>query len=452
MCRGSRAEMLCGHVDTHFSSPCGKKCSSPQGVTRYLDKLCPRCDPENTKEKRKARTAELMSQLRHGENQAEIENLTERGNQLNVSMRHGIAEARHMMFGASDSSESPLSPVVEHKTCTAGRSWGARPSSRSGKAPWDPDSDSESDDGRRDTSYLTGDGKQVVQKQYKLISGHWALIAYRKELHEVDPYLLAKLRDKRKRELAKVEAKERKREEKRPTRHGEDKNIITNNEEDSKIHHEAFVRSEKKAVEKWRGVSRAPKPVAQSREKSSEPSSPRGSRGISAGEQQGKKKTPQKSKGRIHEERYETRAPLVEPETQKTHKYKSSASPYPPDSFRARAVKDGFHPTVQQWGVGSEEYEREPVQAESSGDPVARRDLRGIKRRTRVGKFAEDITYSSTDSSSDADSVVTVLKIPVHQSGKKSGKSTGYGESRSQTHVVGGEEDLDMWHKIADEE
>ncbi|KAI1738799.1 hypothetical protein F4680DRAFT_449599 [Xylaria scruposa] len=413
MCKRSRTEMLCGHAETHFTSLCGKECSSPREVTRYLNRPCPRCDPRNIEEKQKARTAELLSQLRVGANDTEVESLTERANELNLRMQRGLAEARHMMYGtASDSSSSPSSLSTKS-------------SNRSRKAPWDPDSGSESDE---DASYLTEDGKHVVQKQYKLINGHWAMITYRKELHEVDPYLLAKLRDKRKRELAKLEAKQSKRGGKRPTRNGEYNNHITDSEEDSKIHHE------KKATEKWRSVYQA---SGESREKSSEPSSPKVSRSISAGEQRGKKKVLQEPKGGIHEERYETRTTL-----QKTHKRKSFESHYSSDSFRARAEKDGFHPT------SDEESEQEPAQTEGSGGRTAHRRLRRVKR-TWVERFAEDITYSSADSSSDADSVVTVLKVPVYQSGKKSRKSAGHGKSQSQTSA---DEEEDIWHKIADEE
>ncbi|KAI0457543.1 hypothetical protein F5B21DRAFT_83357 [Xylaria acuta] len=459
MCRGSKTEMLCGHVETHFSSPCGKKCSSPQGVTRYIDKPCPCCDPEDTKEKRKLRTAELMSQLRHGENEAEVQSLTERANELNLSMRKGIAEARHMMFGAaSGSSTPPLSPSAENRNYIAGRSWGARPSSRSGKAPWDPDSGSESDEGRRDTSRLTDDGKHVVQKEYKLINGHWALIAYRKEVREVDPHLLLKLREKREKELAKLEAKKRKRERKRWARDGEYNNDIGKDEECSKLRHEAFIRDEKKAIEKWRSTSRASAPLAQLREKTSEPSSPRPplrgnvSRRTATREQKAKGNVAQEFKGRIHEEEgYESRTPPVTPDTGKTRKHRSPALLYPSDSFSARAERGRFRPTAQR-GVGSEEYEREPAQAEGSGGPAARRDLRRAKGRTWVEKVAEDITYCSTGSSSDADSVVTVLKVPVNQLGEKSGKPTGYGKSRSQNCMAEDEGDLDIWHKVADEE
>ncbi|KAI0866284.1 hypothetical protein F4860DRAFT_508678 [Xylaria cubensis] len=131
-------------------------------------------DPSNSKEKEKARTAELLSQLRIGVNEEEVQSLTKRGNELNLSMQRGLSEARHIMFGtASDSSSLHSSSRADN--------------------PLDSDSGFESDEG--DT--LTEDGKHVVQKRDILINGHWATIKYRKELHEVDPYLLAKLQDKR---------------------------------------------------------------------------------------------------------------------------------------------------------------------------------------------------------------------------------------------------------------
>ncbi|KAI0489913.1 hypothetical protein F4859DRAFT_523727 [Xylaria cf. heliscus] len=455
MCKGSKEEMLCGHVETHFSSACGKRCSSPQGATRYLDKPCPRCDPENTKEKRKARAAELLSQFRYKENEAEIQSLTERANKLNLSMRRGIAEAQHMMYGASrDVPSSPLSPRPENQDYT----WGGRPSSRSGKAPWDPASDSESDDGRRDTTDLTADGKHVVEKQYKLINGHWALIAYRRELHEVDPYLLLKLREKREKELAKA----RKRAGKRRARDGEYNSNTNKNEEDSKTRYERFIRDENKAVENRHSIYQAPTPGAQVREKTSEPSSPRPeprcniSRKITAREKQAEAKSPQEPRGRVRGERYESRAPQVKPEAQKMRKYESRVSlRHPANSFRARAEQDSFRPTPQ-WGVGGGgEYEREPARAESSA-AGARRGLRRVERGSWMERFAEDITYGPTDSGSDADSVVTVIRAPLaqQQPGKESGgkSTTDRGKSRARSDRAENEEDLDMWHKIADEE
>ncbi|TRX98775.1 hypothetical protein FHL15_000117 [Xylaria flabelliformis] len=385
------------------------------------------CDTRNLTEKQKARTAELISQLRLGVNEEEVQNLTERANELNLSMQRGLAEARHIMFGtALDSSSSPSSSRAENQTHVVGSSRSAKSSSRSGKGPLDFDSGSESDSGQCDT--LTEDGKHVVQKRNILINGHWALITYRKELHEVDPYLLAKLQDKRKKKPA-VEVKDRKREGKGLTRHGEYKKEVSS----SRIQPEAFTRSEEEAIEKWRSTYKASKSVAQSRKKSSEPSSPSVS---PTREPKGKENVPHQSKEGIREERYETSTPPLTPDTQRAHKHKIFTSP---DSFRARAEKNGFCPTA-------EEYEQEPVQTEGSGDRAAHPRLRRIKRRTRVERFTEDITYGSTDSSSDADSVVTVLEAPVHHLGKKSRKN------QSQTSAVEDEEEPDIWQKIADEE
>ncbi|KAH8165267.1 hypothetical protein CIB48_g2968 [Xylaria polymorpha] len=372
-----------------------------------------------------------MSQLGHGQNEAEVQSLTQRANELNLSMQRGIAEVRHMMFGPAPSCSSPLSPGIEHQT----RSWSARLSSRSGKAPWDPNSDSESDDGRRDTSHFTEDGKHVIQKQYKLINGHYALIAYRLELNEVDPYLLLKLREKRERELARLEVKKKKREGKRRARNGESNNNIGKNEEDSKLYHKTFTREEEKAIEKWRAPHTST-PGAQLREKTSQ----------SRSKERGK--PPKNLKKGFVEKGAKPARQRETPRSRKTHKHESPASLH---SFRARAEQDYFRATPQ-WGVGDEEYEEGPVQAESSKAPAARLALRRTKGRTWMERFAEDITYASTDSSSDTDSVVTVIKAPARQPGDTKGKAPDYGKSRHRSRVVKEEEDLDIWHKIADEE
>ncbi|KAI0811614.1 hypothetical protein GGR55DRAFT_640908 [Xylaria sp. FL0064] len=130
--------------------------------------------------KQKVRAAELMAQLkgdRYEERSAEVRHLAERGNELNMNLY------------------KTLSPTRRHKTR---------------KASWVPNSDSESEDSRLDNAYLTPDGKEVVEQQYKLMNGHWASLTYRKQLHEVDPGLLAALRQKREKEQAKWKAKQEK--------------------------------------------------------------------------------------------------------------------------------------------------------------------------------------------------------------------------------------------------
>ncbi|KAI2626181.1 hypothetical protein GGS21DRAFT_276640 [Xylaria nigripes] len=67
-------------------------------------------------------------------------------------------------------------------------------------APWDPDSDDES-------GYLTDGGKHVMMKKSVSVCGHDAVITYRNALHEVDPFLLSRLREKREKKLAKEHAR-----------------------------------------------------------------------------------------------------------------------------------------------------------------------------------------------------------------------------------------------------
>ncbi|KAI1308164.1 hypothetical protein F5Y03DRAFT_113028 [Xylaria venustula] len=148
---------------------------------------------KNRDPKQKARAAELMTQLKgagYEERANKVHDLAERGNELSLSMQENIAEAQNLMYGSGPRSSSSPETQKKHR-----------------KTPWEPNSDSESDDGRSDTAHLTPDGTEVIEKEYKLINGHFALITSRKQLHEVDPYLLAQLRQKRKRELAKSKGK-----------------------------------------------------------------------------------------------------------------------------------------------------------------------------------------------------------------------------------------------------
>ncbi|KAK5634462.1 hypothetical protein RRF57_010175 [Xylaria bambusicola] len=149
-----------------------EKCASPPGSTTSLDTDCPDYD-----QKRTARTVELMSQLKVEEGVTNVKNLVEHGNKISKSMHENLLVTQNMI------------------SC---------------KAPGDPNSDSDSDSGSRDTAHLTPDGTEVIQKEYVLINGHYALITYRKKLKDVDPYLLLKLRQKREKELAKWEEKQKK--------------------------------------------------------------------------------------------------------------------------------------------------------------------------------------------------------------------------------------------------
>ncbi|KAI1351516.1 hypothetical protein F5Y01DRAFT_325324 [Xylaria sp. FL0043] len=130
--------------------------------------------------KQKVRAAELMAQLkgdRYEERSAEVRHLAERGNELNLNLYKTLSPARH------------------HRTR---------------KASWVPNSDSECEDTRLENAYLTPDGKEVVEKQYKLMNGHWASLTYRKQLHEVDPGLLAALRQRREKERGRWIARQEK--------------------------------------------------------------------------------------------------------------------------------------------------------------------------------------------------------------------------------------------------
>ncbi|KAI0509269.1 hypothetical protein F5B22DRAFT_358293 [Xylaria bambusicola] len=163
MCQGSERGRLCGQP---------QKCASPPGSMVSLD-----TDYSDYDQKLMKRTAELMSQLRLEEGATNVKNLVDRGNTVSKSMHENLVQTQNMI------------------SC---------------KAPWDPNSDSDSDAGNRDTAHLTPDGTEVIQKEYVLINGHYALITYRKQLKDVDPYLLLKLRQKREKEVAKWEAKQKK--------------------------------------------------------------------------------------------------------------------------------------------------------------------------------------------------------------------------------------------------
>ncbi|KAJ2977496.1 hypothetical protein NUW58_g7793 [Xylaria curta] len=259
MCNGWKAEMLCGHIEKHFNSPCGKKCSSPKGPTRKLDKLCPRCNPEEAKKKRAARTAELITQFGHKENEAEVQKLTDRAGELNLSMRRGIRDARNIISGNI--------------------SGNTRSSS-------DPSSD--------DSMYITADGKHVIEKQYTLIGGHWAHVTYRRELDEVDPLILLKLQEKRENQLA----KERKRKEKKKAKNGESSTSHSRNS-----HGSPKIPAAVKDAENVKGKGKAAEMAKTIPGFDSPSPSRRGSglrKTVVAGEQV-KRETPGKSEGSIND-------------------------------------------------------------------------------------------------------------------------------------------------------
>ncbi|KAI1197907.1 hypothetical protein F5X97DRAFT_164026 [Nemania serpens] len=400
MCRGSKVEMNCGHVDTHFRALCGKKCSSPQGLTTYLDRPCARCDPENTKKKLE-RITELMAQLRPQESVDRVRQLADAGRELSQNMRRGIAEARYLAYGTTDSDHTPSA----HRDETAGRSWGGR----GGK--WE-DSDSGSDSGRRDTTRLSEDMKHVTEKKYKLIDGHLSLISYRRELDEVDPDLLLKLKDKREKEFAKEKRKADRR---------------------AKV-----VAGDTKTAGKQAEQGGAPKD------------------GVKRGSRKQRYEapvTPPPSASNIPQATSNHRNPwprhVASAKEAHSRMQEAFASvPHSSNSFRARAQRDGFlAPPFEEHHSGSE-------QAESSAT-AAGRTLKRSRAHTWVEK-PDDTTYDDDADVSDsdsADSCVTVYGGPGLQSTQGKGRSASHGKSPGveDEEEEDDDDDLDVWQIIADE-
>ncbi|KAI8633385.1 hypothetical protein F5Y19DRAFT_490552 [Xylariaceae sp. FL1651] len=461
MCKGSKIEMACGHVETHFSSLCGRKCSSPQGPTTYLDTPCPRCDPENIKKKHEDRAAELMTQLmgsRHAEGAVKVTKLTERMKELNLSAHRGVAEAKYLMHGA------PSSPQAD---AYSGHSWNGK--NRNSRAPWDPDSDSESDDGRRDTSHLTEDGKHVIQKQYKLINGHWALITFRRELDEVEPLLLIKLQEKREKALAMSEAKKKKREERKRAKNGE--RCAEELKKEAEL--EKAIREEEE-MPPWRPTGPA---LSEKNTELTKPMDPEPRKTLSMKKRQTRsQELLEEVKKRIHEEPYEEPSPPPSPPliaeiirkaslTQRPSAIApkpwrknsrqaqiSSSSPSSSGSCNTRVQRDEPRPPMRQSGGQALEQRREPIQeeeqaqyhlAEGPAAPARRYLLRKNGHASWVEKYAEDITYASSDSESDA----SIHRAPELQSSWKGSK----GRSPGQSNVVENEKDLDIWQRISDQ-
>ncbi|KAI0426124.1 hypothetical protein F5Y09DRAFT_351611 [Xylaria sp. FL1042] len=132
-------------------------------------------------EKQKIRAAELLSQLKgddYEERDIKVRNFAERGKELTLN------SSRNQDLGRGQ---------------------------RTRKAPWETNSDSESGDDKPDKACLSRDGKEVIQKEYKFINGHWALLTYRRQLNEVDPGLLVKLRENREKQQAKRKARQEER-------------------------------------------------------------------------------------------------------------------------------------------------------------------------------------------------------------------------------------------------
>jgi hypothetical protein len=420
--------------------------------------------------------AQLMGP-QHEENAAEVQSMTARAAELQVSMHDNVRSAREFLYGSSNTpSEETEKEKKKKRPVVAGQAWGAV----------GPDSDSDSDDGRRDTTYLTEDGQHVIQKQYKLVSGHYALIPYRWELHEVDPILLMKLREKRDKALAKRAAKERKKDKRRRVRDGENRST----QESTKTTEDAASEMEEQRspldldptptlthsaatadmIEKWRTSRPLPRPATTY-------SQPRRLLSEEQLEEQRKeeedlariretihlypheKVTPPPSPPRIDEHELHRRVSLSQrasagvPEAWKAA-LRKGRNQTPSVSSPASSLGTVYWPSYSSLEYGQlkpilpdmveHEQGTEPVQEESSAAP-ARRALRRTKRGTWVERFAEDITYDSAD---DADSDVTVHKVPVRQTSKRN-RATSY--VRSQSHRIEEDpEDIDIWQQISD--
>ncbi|KAI1183129.1 hypothetical protein F5B17DRAFT_153183 [Nemania serpens] len=437
MCRGTKIEMNCGHVQTHFRALCGQKCSSPQGSTTYLDRPCPRCDPENTK-KNLGRVVELMAQLRPQESLETIQQLADAGRQINLNMRRNIAEARYLAYGTTTRStadhDSPSAPRDE--SYTAGRSWG-------GRAPWE-DSESDSDSGRRDTTRLSEDMKHVIEKKYKLIAGHLSLISYRRELDEVDPDLLAKLRAKREKELA----KERRKEEKRRARADGNKKPES---------YKATVGGDKRGerlatIDGVEGSS----PKQRIETPATPPPSPNAIN-IALTNPRHRNPSPRQVES-VKEAHARMQEAFASPPANPRHRNPSprqvasvkeaharmqkalASSPASSNSFRARTEQDGF--LAPPFEEATREHGWGFLQAESSATG-AKRTLRRSRAQVWTDKFADDITYDDGGDDadvSDSDSIDSCITVYA---------SPSYGKNRV---AEGEEEDLDVWQMIADED
>ncbi|KAI1268844.1 hypothetical protein F5Y18DRAFT_439436 [Xylariaceae sp. FL1019] len=177
MCKGWKFDHACGHIDSHYTSFCTEKCSTPNGPTTYLDTACQQCDPEVPRKTEK-RQAELMTRFFGADCVRETQDIDET---------------------ESVQTSAPPSPI-------SASFFGCRRTFTQRRR----DSDSDSDGGGGEKSYIADDGK-VIQTRYILINGHYALTTHRMDPKDVDPSLVAKLQAKRQKKLAKLEAMERRR-------------------------------------------------------------------------------------------------------------------------------------------------------------------------------------------------------------------------------------------------
>ncbi|KAJ8131332.1 hypothetical protein O1611_g2296 [Lasiodiplodia mahajangana] len=453
--------MVCGYEDPISNSPRGRGCSNPQGSTTYVDKPC-RPEADSAAGKHKTRREELLAQLGHQDNTREVQHMLDQSRNLDLNMRRGISEAQQILYGPRDAGGY-----------TDKHSWCGSPgvTGRTAKAPWELDSDEDSDDGQRDTSYLTLDGKHVIQKQYKLINGHWALISYRKELHEVDHFLLLQLQEKRERELA----KERRKTERKGTREGDNSNIDQENH-----------CRDPTSLSIYRAMSfEAGEYMAKGKQAAGEPNV---------------YQTPTTSWNFINEaraaivrdhqtqpqiggvkrlfwdpplNRYETPTPPPSPpppdeedfrrmldmwrdsslkrekaREERLERQTAKESAPPPPSFKMRAERIDFDSPEELYYNSGNDFEDEQ-DAESSSAPA--RCVSGEStRHTQGERFDQDIIYNYLEDNDSANSHDTVHETPVYEPlGWRKSASWGKSQSRASDEE---EEDLDVWQKIADED
>ncbi|KAI1113158.1 hypothetical protein F5Y14DRAFT_232147 [Nemania sp. NC0429] len=404
MCGGSRIEWSCGHIDVHLGEPCEKKCGSPQGPITRLDNACVQCDPVKS-EKQRERVSELMERFRPQESVDAVQRLTDRGRELTRLMRRQVAEARKIAFGTAASERSPSAPRGESYTVRRGGLKAPR-GPREERGRWGPDSEPDSGD----EFQLSADMKYVVEKRYKRIDGHLSLISYRREFDEVDPDLLAELREQREKEIAKAKRKEEKRKAK----------AAGNNNRGSAKPHETL-----QIGRDTRGEGLGSKNLGQQQAEQG------GVKGRSPKQQSN---VPQADRGLQP-------PPLIEPErlvskrnhvtnAKEAHNRIQKALFASPNSFRARA---------EQNGLLGPPFEEAPTTSKRSRLQASVVDVAD-------DHDADDADISDNDS---AGSYIMVDGGSEIRSAKGKGKSASYYKSPA---VEDEDEDLDIWEKIAAED
>ncbi|KAI0109712.1 hypothetical protein GGR51DRAFT_569936 [Nemania sp. FL0031] len=340
-----------------------------------------------------SRYAELLAQLRPQDNTRGVQTLIDRSRDCDIKMRRGLIETRQLLYGRNSDDEN------------------YNAAKRSKQAPWELDSDEDSDDGRRDKSYLTPDGKQVVQRQYKLINGHWAFITYRKELHEVDPALLLKLQEEREKELA----KERRKAE--PTR--EQGIFCEQGISPVSWPSRNFINEARAAIvrdhQSQQGVKRWDPPLNRY-ETPTPPASP---------------PLPDESDFQKMLDMRRREAEKAS-EEEELRRWREIASAPLPTSFQARGERVRIDLADELFYRPEWDFEYE-------------KDLKNWAEG-----FDKDILYEYLDDSDTADSCATVHKAPIREPEPKASRKSCL---KSPSHLPDDEEeDLDIWLKIADED